>query len=741
MISINQKTPVPSTTASFNVDAWLSHVGQDRPQQDIDALKAVYEIMDNVVEYQQHISGESELLRALYIVEILAGLRVDTDTLLAALLHALAQASAITSDEIRTTYGNGIANLVEGIDKMRIMDAYQIQHSNEPQDRHHMESVRKLLLALAQDVRVVLIKLAERLQIMRTLRGVSDTVKRQLAGETRDIYAPLASRLGIWQLKWELEDYSFRYLDGDNYQKVADMLAERRIDREKYITSVTDIVRSELSKMNITADVSGRPKHIYSIWRKMNKKAVGFSDVFDVRATRVLVESVADCYAVLGVVHSLWQPIRSEFDDYIATPKKNDYQSLHTAVIGPGNKTLEIQIRTLEMHQHCEFGVAAHWRYKEGGKQDTKYQEKIAWFRQILEWKDTGIDDGDFIEQFKSEVFEDRVYVLTPRGNVIDLARGATVLDFAYHIHTDVGHHFRGAKVDGKIVPISYELENGQQVEVLTSKNSSPSRDWLNPHLGYANSAKTRTKIRYWFKQLDYGENVSHGREMLGRELRRLAISDTVYGQLVERFKYKTVDDLFAAIGHGDITTAQIASAVNEFILPDAAKQADEKGSIRYLRRRQPTEAQGGIDIMGVGGLATKVARCCKPVPFDPISGFITRGYGVTIHRCDCSNLLRMQREESERIIEVTWGNDDVTTYPVDIHIRAFDRQGLLRDITNILSDGQLNVMSVNTHTDRKTYQADMTFSLQVTSVDQLSQALLKIEQLPNITHVSRRKS
>lgn len=738
MVTVSKINIQQTLKDGFNYADWLARVGVDRSSDELQRLDSVYHLMEGVVEHQQHLSGESELLRALNITEILAGLGVDTETLLAAMAHGLLLVSVITLEEIKKQFGDTVANLVDGANKMQIVDSYQIHDTSKSYDKQHMESVRKLLLALAQDVRVVVIKLAERLQIMRYVRNLAEPVQRELAKETKDIYAPMASRLGIWQLKWELEDLAFRYLETDAYQKVAAMLDERRVDRENYIKKATRSLEKELKKSGIEAEVTGRPKHIFSIWSKMKQKEVGFSEVFDVRATRVLVNNVADCYAVLGIVHSMWQPIRSEFDDYIATPKRNNYQSLHTAVVGPENKTLEIQIRSHEMHRHCEYGVASHWRYKDGGKQDRKYQEKIAWLRQLLEYKDTESDD-EMVDHFNSEIFDDRVYLLTPKGNVVDLPRGATALDFAYSIHTEVGHHFRGAKADGKIIPLSYELQNGQKIEILTSKSSSPSRDWLNPHLGFAKSAKTRSKIRLWFKQQDYNENVSQGRDVLDRELHRLGVTDMQRESLVEHFNVKNFDDFLAAIGRGEITAVQIAGSVYKHILPKQVKQKAAE-PIPLFGKRVPSDSSASVQIMGVGGLTTKMARCCKPLPFDPITGYITRGRGVTVHRRDCPNLLRLQMQERERLIEVAWGDDTAETYPVDISIQAFDRQGLLRDITNVLTNTQLNVLSVNTHTNKKTYMAEMTFSLEVEDVDQLSRALAKIEQLPNVMEVSRKK-
>jgi GTP pyrophosphokinase len=738
LVTVNQRQKHNVTLEGFDFDSWLTHIRAHRSEEDLDRLQAVYALMDGVVEHQQHLFGESELHRCLMVAEILADLGMHTDTLLAVMIHGLLVVDAIPQEEILPAYGENIADLVQSVDKMRIVDAYQLHHSELAQDKKQMESVRKLLLAVAEDLRVVVIKLAERLHIMRNVKFVAEPVRIQLARETMDIFAPLASRLGIWQIKWELEDLSFRFLEPDSYQKVAKMLDEKRVDREKYIANVLQTIKAELEKAGIHAEITGRPKHIYSIWRKMQRKGVGFQELFDVRATRILVNNVTECYAALGIVHSKWRPIKSEFDDYIASPKENQYQSLHTAVIGPENKTLEIQIRTREMHEHCEYGVAAHWGYKEGGKQDLKYAEKIAWLRQVLEFNEEESDSGDFIDHFKSEVFADRVYVLTPQGKVVDLPKGATALDFAYHIHTEVGNHFCGAKADGKIIPIGYELQNGQTIEVLTSKHSTPSRDWLNPQLGYVKSSRTRSKVRTWFKQLDYDRNVEDGRALVEREMHRLGIVQPDYDFLLKRYNLHKVEDLYAALGRGEITTVQISSALQDHILVPSGKETPSPMS--YLRKPHAVSGTpGGMQIMGVGDLMSRLAQCCKPLPYDEITGYITRGKGVTVHKNNCPNLLRLRATEKERLVAVTWGEASKEVYPVDIVIRSFDRQGLLNDITHVLSSLHLNVVGVNTRTDKKAHIANMVFSLEVNDINQLSQALAKIEQLPNIMEVARK--
>lgn len=734
MIMKEMKVNAQSTIEE--VGSWLSRYSDYLPLETQDALIRAHEMVISAAE-ENGIDIDPVLAHARGIVEILISLRMRNDAILAAFFCSIPE-NVLSASEVAPGFNETVSELVEGVLKLRIVDDYQILTSQIQAEKAHLEGLRKLLLGMAQDIRVVLIKLAERVQLMREIKTRPDEVKRRIANETMDIFAPLANRLGVWQVKWELEDLSFRYLEPETYQRIAKLLDERRVDRERYINKVVADINQELKSANIKAEVVGRPKHIYSIWRKMVNKDVDFQDVFDVRAVRILVDDIASCYAALGIVHSRWHPIKNEFDDYIASPKQNMYQSLHTAVVGPEGKTLEVQIRTHDMHQHSEHGVAAHWGYKEGGRQDDLYREKIAWLRQILDWKEEERNTIDFIDRFKSEVFQDRVYVLTPQGKVMDLPVGATPLDFAYHVHTDIGHRYRGAKINGKIVPISYELKNGEQVEILTSKQGKPSRDWLNPHLGYLKSSRARAKVRSWFRQQDYNNNITDGRQLVDRELHRLGIADINIEKLADRFHLKNADDLYAAVGCGDITSTQIASGLNEEFLPEK----DRRVQIQ-TRRKSGERVKGGseISIMGVGDLATNLARCCKPVPFDPIVGYITRGRGITIHRRNCKNISRFRSKENERLIDVEWAEGTSQIYPVDIYVKAFDRQGLLRDITEILSNDKLNVIAVNTLSDRKTHVANMTLTVEVQDVEQLSRALSRIDQLPNVMEVLRKIS
>ena len=586
-----------------------------------------------------------------------------------------------------------------------------------------------MLLAMAEDVRVVLIKLADRLHNMRTLSALPADRQQRIARETMDILAPLANRLGIWQIKWELEDLAFRYLEPEAYRQLAASLAERRIDREAYLDRFVARLSGELAAAGIKADISSRVKHIYSIWRKMQRKHIGFGDIFDVRAVRLLVDSVRDCYAALGIVHSLWPHVPGEFDDYIATPKENNYRSIHTAVVGPEGKTVEVQIRSHEMHNQSELGVAAHWRYKEGARQDRDFDDKITWLRSLLEWKDEVAEASDFVDQFKSEVFSERVYVFTPKGRIVDLPVGATPLDFAYHIHTDVGHRCRGAKVNGQMVPLTYALKTGERVEVLTAKTGGPSRDWLSLHHGYLHTSKARQKAAAWFRLQEQGAAITAGRAELDRELDRLGVSNVKLETLAQRLNFARADDLLAAVGRDEVKSTQIANALSEAPAPPTPPAP----------RPAPIAAMPGeVSVQGVGRLLTRMARCCNPVPGDAIVGFITRGQGVTVHRRECPNALRHRDEHEERLIEVSWGAESPGAYPADIEVTAWDRSGLLRDITALLANERINVRSVSTQTDRQNV-AHMVFTVEIADLGSLSRVLDLIDRLPNVSRVRRK--
>ncbi len=731
MVRVKEKDAGQLGVNQFDTEAWLRDICAGRPEAECALIREAARVASEAHQGQTRASGEPYVRHVYSVAEILADLALDHETIAAALLHDVVEDTNVTLEQLQSLFGDAVARLVDGVTKMALIQQYPEQSTASRREWSNAESLRKMLLAMVDDVRVVLIKLADRLHNMRTLSHLSEERQRRIARETLDIFAPLANRLGIWQLKWELEDLALRYLEPESYKRIARLLDERRVDRSRYIDDVVAVLQRELAEAGIRAEVTGRPKHIYSIWKKMQRKGVDFEDIFDVRAVRVFVYNLADCYGALGVVHTLWQHIPREFDDYIATPKENQYQSLHTAVVGPEGRNLEVQIRTHEMHAHAELGVAAHWRYKEGARFDAGFEQKIAWLRQILEWKDEEASAGEFLDRFKGEVFEDRVYVLTPMGNVIDLPAGATPLDFAYHIHTDVGHRCRGAKVNGSIVPLTYELKSGEQVEILTTRTGTPSRDWLNPHLGYLKSSRARAKARSWFKQQDLEKNTAAGRTTLERELHRLGVVDLNFERLARRFRFERLDDFLAAIGRGEITSNQIAAEAQE------QAPAPAKDKVRPARVRGREGLPGDIKIEGVGNLLTHIARCCKPVPQDSILGYITRGHGVTIHRSDCPNVLRMQNQARERLIEVSWGGTPESVYTVDVQIIAYDRQGLLRDVTSVLSNEKINVIALNTVTD-KAHLAHMRLSMEISDLRQLSRLLDKIGQLPNVIEARR---
>jgi len=716
---------------TFDLHIWVERIAHERPSVERQALIEACTLATHVHHRQTRASGEPYVLHVITVADILAQLGMDTDVLIAAILHEVVEDKEVRLEEIQNCFGSVVSRLVDGVARMKLIEELNDHH---PQEENQIESLRKMILAMVEDVRVVLIKLADRLDNMRTLRYLPEPKRQRIAQETLDIFAPLANRLGIWQIKWELEDLSLRYLQPQTYQQMAQLLDERRIDRERYIEHIVTQLKQALSQVGIQAEVSGRPKHIYSIWRKMQRKRLDFDQIFDVRAVRVLVNSVTECYMTLGIIHSQWQPIPGKFDDYIANPKNNNYQSLHTTVAGPEQKIFEVQIRTYGMHHHAELGVASHWRYKEGATQyDKSFEHKIAWLRQILLWKDEENNAGDFIDRFKSEIFEDRVYVLSPQGKIIDLPQGATPLDFAYHIHTGLGHCCRGAKVNNRIVPLTYMLKSGDQVEILTSKEEKPSRDWLIPHIGYLKTSRARAKVRQWLKKQDIKQHISDGRLLLDRELRRLNIKDYNLEQLAQELEMKTVEELLAALGRGDISMTHIANLFDEQVL---AKK-------KFPIITKPRYSGGKVYIKGVGGLLTQIARCCRPVPYDAIVGYISKMRGVVVHRRDCPNALRWQEEGNERLVEVEWqrqllGQENFV-YPVDIQVLAYDRPGLLRDISSIAANEKINIISANTLTDKVDNCAKMIFTVEVNNLDQLSRALAQIDNLANVMRVWRK--
>ncbi len=733
MVGSSTQTLKRYPDAKDDVKTWVAVLSEGCAEDEVQVIQRACEMVRRAHAHRLRPSGESYLHHGFSVAQILAGLAMDHETLAAALLHEVVDQAEVTLKEVKTAFGAVIARLVDGVTRITGI-AGRRQDVEVPEPHQQAEDLRKLLLAVVEDVRVVLIKLADCLDNVRRLRLFPEPKARQIAMDTRDIYAPLANRLGIWQIKWELEDLVFRYLEPEIYQQLAELLDERRADREAYIADVIGTLRAELEKAGIEAEITGRPKHIYSIWRKMQKKGLDFHQLFDLRAVRILVRDIPACYGALGVVHSLWPYIPGEFDDYIATPKGNLYQSLHTAVVGPQGQALEVQIRSHDMHQDAELGVAAHWRYKEGARYDASIEKRIAWLRKLVESRDALADIGEFVDQLKTETTHDRVYVFTPRGKIIDLPQGATSLDFAYAIHTEVGHRCRGAKVDGQIVPLPSVLKSGETVEVLQAREAVPSRNWLSPHLGYLKTSRARAKVRHWFNQRDHGKNVASGRSIVDRELHRLGIRDYDQQGLVQRFRFKSFDDLLAALGRGEVSSAQIAAALEGQLFPRPERSAE----IQKPRALSQGRAQDAIHIDGVGNLLVHRARCCKPVPHESVIGYITRGRGVTIHQRDCTTVLHLADDDRERLIEVTWTHRADVCYPVDIQIKAYDRQGLLQDVTAVLTQERVTVIAATPLSNKRRHTAALSLTLEVTDAAQLSRMLGKIGQLPNVIEVRR---
>ncbi len=647
----------------------------------------------------------------------------------ACILHTLLQSGGEFDDGDRAAFPGDVAVLIEGQQAAeKVWSLHAVRDA-----RSGTEGLRRLLLAIVRDLRVVFILLARQLVRMRAAVHAEPSTQRALAQLTADIHAPLANRLGIWQLKWELEDLTFRFLQPDVYRKIAHLLDERRGAREAWIDQAKSLLGAALRKAGIEAEIGGRPKHIYSIWRKMQKKGLAFDELYDVRALRLLVADVPTCYAALGVVHSLWPFIPGEFDDYIASPKGNNYQSLHTAVIGPEGRTLEVQIRSHDMHDHAELGVAAHWRYKEGGAADASFERKIAWMRRLLESSDGQDDDAALLAGFRTEVVEDRVYVLTPKGQVVDLPQGASVLDFAYAIHSDVGHRCRGAKVNGRIVQLGFQPATGDRVEVLTGKLIEPKRDWLSPQRGYLMTHRAREKVRAWFKRVDRAQNLAAGRALLERELKRLALQPESLDSLPERFHLKNHDELLEALAFGDVSAGQLARALHELTTP-----REEGAAPAPVAPARASGQTGAIVIEGVGNLLTQLARCCHPLPGDAIAGYITRGRGVSVHRTDCAQLAALRERAPDHLIAVEWGLRKERSYEVDILVRGYDRKWLHRDVSNAIAAANVQVIAVNARVDRRGGVASMDYALRVADFDQLSGLLSQLLAVPNVIEARR---
>ena len=672
--------------------------------------------------------------RALDVAEIVRSLDADDDVVIAAMLAPLLEAKLLDREAAEQRFGADAAHLARALNQLGQFGLPPDWTPEKGLEAGQAEALRKMLLAVVGDVRLVVVRLAEQLQKMRAARSMPAAAQRKIAIESREVYAPLANRLGVWQVKWELEDLVFRYLQPLEYKHIASALKMRRSDRERYIEELKALLLVKLNDAAIEARIEGRPKHIYSIFRKMQAKQLAFEQLMDIRAARILVNSVADCYAALGVVHSLWQFIPGEFDDYIATPKDNLYRSIHTAVIGPGGEPVEIQIRTHEMHANSERGVAAHWRYKEGGRGDLAYERKINQLRSLLapvEGSETG---RDFLDRVRVDLFQDRVYVLSPKGEVVDVPIGGTPLDFAYQVHTDLGHRTRGAKVNGRIVGLDYQLKNSDTVEIISAKSAQPSRDWLSAQSGFLASPRHRNKVRAWFRKQNETQNKSAGRAIWDRELQRLGINSPPLPELLHELKLASSEALHEALGLGEVSPAQVAGAIQRLL------QAREPAAEPAARSRTPAPHEPEIAVQGIGDLLSSYARCCKPVPPEPIVGYITVGRGVSIHSRSCANLARLSAKAPARILAVAWGEIGTGEFPVDIEVQAFDRRGLVRDVSAALADEKIGIQAMTTRTDRRDSVAHMQIVISIDGLPQLSQILSRIAQLPNVISARRRK-
>ena len=728
----------------MDLEQLKAHLHPNYSPVDRELIEKAYHLAEKAHAGQKRASGQPYITHCTAVAIILADMEVAPALVIAGLLHDIVEDTPTKLEEIRLEFGESIANFVDGVTKLTSLPSISradqhederlpldqpIDHSGSRRAELFAETLRKTFLAMGDDVRVVLIKLADRLHNMRTLGYLPESRQKRIAQETLDIFAPLANRLGIWQMKWELEDLGFRYLNPEKYKEIAENLAERRTKREDEIQLIIKKLDALLQKVDVKASISGRPKHIYSIYKKMLSKGQSFEMVRDLRGVRIIVDDNETCYKVLGLIHMHWRPIPGEFDDYIAAQKANNYQSLHTAVIYDDGKPLEVQIRTHEMDRNAEFGIAAHWRYKEGSAPITdNYEQKVSLLRSLMIWRQEVDDAQEFMDGMKSDVFRDRVYILTPRGDIIDLPAGSTPIDFAYQVHTDIGHRCRGAKINGKLVPLDYVLKTGDQVEILTAKRGGPSRDWLNLNLGLVRTSRARSKIKQWFKLQDRESNLAQGKLILEKEFKRLGLKQIDLDILVHEFRAKSIDDLYIGIGCGDIPIGRVINRIAEF----QKESLDKEFEIVTVK---PSKALSTdvVSVMGLKGIATSNARCCNPMPGDEIIGYITRGRGATIHRTDCPNVLRVK--EKERLIKVDWGKAE-DTFPVSVQIKAYDRQGLVSDITTVISNEGVRLLDLNLKMSQQL--ANIYLIIEVSGIEQLSRLLTRLENLPNVMEAKR---
>ncbi len=722
---------------TVNVQGWLENIAVKRKKINLSLLREACTLAEFAGEGAQTANGESCLHQGLAMAEILADLNLDDHSLAAAIVYSSVQIRAVHLEDVIEHLGEDVAKLVSGTEKMDAVHALHGKLTQRTQLASTIDNLRKMLLAMVEDVRVVVIKLAERLCILKNMLSFNEVEVHRIAKETMEIYAPLANRLGIGHIKWQLEDLAFRYLQPSDYHDLSRGLKERREDREKYVKQMIMTLEKELKKAKIDHfEVTGRAKHIYSIYKKMQRKHVPLNEIYDAIAFRILLPSVDDCYATLGIVHSLWPSIPKEFDDYIIYPKPNGYRSIHTAVVGPENKYVEIQLRTFAMHEEAELGVAAHWVYKEGGGSGG-YEQKIAWLRQVMDWQVEVTRDVKQHQEICSHLFEDRVYVFTPNGDVIDLPFGSTPLDFAYAIHSEIGHRCRGAKINNSIVPLTYPLKSGEKVDILTAKQGHPSRDWLNPHLGYLKTARAKAKVLNWFRKQDHERNLTAGHEILEKEIKRLGVREISYEELSENLNYKAKEEMFVAIGRGDLRIHSVMLAVQMMAAGHRERQKTD------LFISEPTKIQsalfsGDIVIEGIENLLTYLAKCCKPVPGDEIVGYVTVGKGVSIHRKDCLNFSERAILHPERKIEVSWASKQTKNYPVDLNIFAYERSDLFQDITALLANERIPIISLNVAPNRKNHTIILRLTLEVNSLNPLSRIMARLSQVASVITVER---
>src|SRR3990167_1701033 len=728
MVKTHKTTPL-NQDGSVNIENWLQQIHNTSP-----LVKSACSLSQVAGEDRANHYARSCFLQSLEIAEHIARLKLGDEAIAEALVYPAYEYAGLSLEDIEEQLGSRVTKLVHSTHKLHDISSIQSLSSTSLKQ---IDNIRKMLLSMVQDVSVVIIKLAERLSIMRTCNHLSDIEKKRLANETMEVYAPLASRLGTNIIKWQLEDLSFAILDPDNYFTIAKNLRERRIDREERVQSLINHLNKFLEKTGIAGEIQGRAKHIYSIYRKMQRKKVGLEQIYDAIALRILVPTIEDCYTLLSYVHDTWKPIKEEFDDYIAKPKLNGYRSIHTAALDTDGKPFEIQIRTFNMHEESEMGVAAHWMYKEGSAA-TGYEEKIKWLRQLLEWQKEVSDNKELPIELEKNVFEERIYVFTPNGEIIDMQPGSTPLDFAYHIHTDLGHRCRGAKIKGKLVPLTTALQLGDVVEILTAKTGAPSRDWLISQRGYLKTARARAKVHHWFKKQDLERHIEEGRNLLEKEIKRLNLEDPNLEKLALQLNYKDQDNMFAALGNGDLRFAQVIGALQKNL-----EIKSTSTQIFHATSKKPPSKKyhGDIAIYGVGDLLTHIANCCKPIPGDPIVGYITQGHGVSIHHRDCKNIINLDDHYNNKLIEVEWIETTQASYPVDIEIQAFDRAGLISDIAQILANDKINILNLNTVTNKKQHTAYITVTIEINDLADLSHILDKINQIPNINSVIRKRT